>query len=65
VVEYVLCAVEYAARKKGEAFSFTDVQACDWIDQIGGMQSLNFISLFNHSGDEAAPVDDEKKTEGS
>ena len=64
VVEYILCAVEYTARKSSAAFSYTDLHACDWIDQLGGMQSENFTKLFSHSGDEQ-PETEEKKTQDS
>ena len=64
VVEYVLCAVEHTARKTNSPFSYTDVQACDWIDQLGGWQSGTFVELFNHSADESKAEDNgqEKKT---
>ena len=66
VVEYILCAVEHSARKTGGPFSYTDVQACDWIDQLGGWQGQIFITLFNHSAQEDTVADDgEKKTEPS
>ena len=61
ISEYLLAAVEYSARKKGEPFSYTDVHVCDWIDQLGGLSSEGFSKIFNHSADEAAG-DEEKKT---
>lgn len=61
MVEYLLSAVEYTARKNKQPFSYTDLQACDWIDDMGGIQSLDLIRLFRHSGDEQ-PVAEEKKT---
>lgn len=61
VVEYILCAVEHSARKTNSPFSYTDVHACDWIDQLGGWQSDVFVKLFNHSADETQ-ADGEKKT---
>ena len=66
VIEYLLSAIEHSARKTGTQFSYTDVQICDWIDQLGGWQGGTFVKLFNHSADESPEVDDgEKKTEGS
>jgi hypothetical protein len=60
VVEYILCAVEHTARKTKQPFEFTDVDACDWIDQLGGWQGETFVKLFNHSAGEDTG---EKKTE--
>lgn len=63
IVEYILCAIEYCCRKVPKEFTYNDVNACSWIDELGGMQSQNFINLFKHSGDEApAGTDEEKKT---
>lgn len=60
VVQYVLAAVEYPCAKKGEKCAYNDVDACDWIDQLGGIQSADFVKLFSHSADEDKT---EKKTE--
>lgn len=61
MVEYILSAVEFAARKEGAAFSFTDVHACEWIDQLGGIGGESLGKLFAWSGDDSG---EEKKTEG-
>lgn len=63
ITDYILAAVEYSARKASTPFSYTDVHACDWIDEMGGLSSELFIKLFNHSGDEVKEGDEEKKTE--
>lgn len=66
IVDYILSAVEYSARKENAPFSYTDVHICEWIDEMGGMQSDAFASLFRHSNDEAVTKEDaaeEKKTE--
>jgi len=62
IVDYILCAVEYWSRKGKHGFALTDVDVCDWIDEMGGIQSETFVRLFNHSADEAT---EEKKTEES
>jgi hypothetical protein len=62
ISEYLLAAVEYLARKKGEPFSYTDVHVCDWIDQLGGLSSEGFSKIFNHSADDVSAADEEKKT---
>lgn len=59
ISEYLLCAVEYSARKEKRDFDFTDLDVCGWIDELGGMNSADFISIFNHS----AAEETEKKTE--
>lgn len=63
IVSYLLCAVQCVSRKDGTPFSYTDIQACDWIDEMGGVGSENFAKLMKLSGDENAAVDDEKKTD--
>lgn len=60
VIQYVLSAVEYPFAKKGEKCPYNDVDVCDWIDQLGGIQSAEFTRLFAHSADEDTT---EKKTE--
>ena len=65
IVDYILSAVEYAARKENAPFSYTDLHVCEWIDEMGGMQSQDFANLFRHSADEvqASDATEEKKTE--
>lgn len=59
MVEFILCAVEQAFRelKSKESFPYTDVDACMWVDQMGGISSEEVTKLFNHAADE------QKKTE--
>lgn len=59
VVDYILAAIEYSARKINAPFSYTDVHVCGWIDELGGIQDEKFVSLFNHS---AGETKEEKKT---
>ena len=66
LIDFMLCAVEYKARQAGTAFSYTDINACQWIDEMGGMSGENFTSLMKHSQDENQVVDaddSEKKTD--
>ncbi len=62
VVQYVLAAVEYPFAKKGDKCPYNDVDACDWIDQVGGIQSPEFAKLFGHSADDSG-AEEQKKTE--
>lgn len=59
-IDYILCAVEYTARKEKAPFSYTDMDAADWIDQLGGITSENFTRIAAHTADENAT--EEKKT---
>lgn len=58
--DYLLCAVEGVSRLSGQPFIYTDVQACLWIDELGGANSLLFASLIAWTADEDTT---EKKTE--
>lgn len=62
IIDYLLCAVEYKARLGGDPFSFSDIHACQWADQMGGIDSPDFTALIKHSQDETAGGD-EKKTD--
>lgn len=59
--DYLLYSVEGEMRKSGEACPYTDIQCCDWIDQLGGISSELFIKLISHTNDET--TNEEKKTE--
>lgn len=58
-VDYLLSAVEQYFRqlKTKDSFPYTDLDACDWIDQLGGIASADMQRLFGHAGG-----DEEKKT---
>ena len=53
----LLCAVEYKCRKTGEPFRFTDVDACEWIEWLGGIEGEDYIRLSSHASSDL----DEKK----
>lgn len=42
----ILCASEYEFVKKGEAFPYNDVHACEWIDDLGGLAGAKFIEMI-------------------
>lgn len=54
MVEFILCAVEQSFRelKSKEAFPYNDVDACMWIDEMGGISGGDVNRLFAHAGDE-------------
>lgn len=51
VTNFLLACVEYVMKKSGEKFSYTDLQACDWIDEMGGPNGEGFKKLMNHLQD--------------
>lgn len=64
IVMLILCAVEYTSRKSKEGFSYSDVDVCDWIEQLGGISSDNYQALIGHARTEDdSPVSEEKKSQ--
>lgn len=60
MIDFIMCALEARARLKGERFTFTDPQLCQWVDDYyndTGIQNV-LITLYAHS-----VVKDEKKSE--
>lgn len=37
MLSLMLIGAEYMCLKKGEPFRFTDIDACDWMDDLGGL----------------------------
>ena len=57
----LLCAVEYVHRKEAKGpFPYSDVDACEWLEELGGIGSEEFVSLLNHF---ASELDPEKKSQ--
>ena len=61
VVLNILCAVEYACRRSKVPFTYTEMDVCEWIDEMGGVHSDMFLELCSHARSELAEVEDEKK----
>jgi hypothetical protein len=59
IVEMILCSIEYVVRRNKEPFTYTDLDVCDWIDEMGGMGSEMYLSLINHLGSDQ---EEEKKS---
>ena len=56
ICQLILSAVEYTSRKEKMPFPYNDIDACEWIDQLGGLGSDNFTALMNHAkSDEETP----------
>jgi len=56
----ILCAVEYSCRKEKKPFTYTDIDCCDWIEQLGGLESENFANLQKHAASEDKGEDEKK-----
>jgi hypothetical protein len=54
--QILLCAVEYKVRKEGKPFSYNDIDACEWIESLGGFEGEEYKLLMKH-----AHAEDEKK----
>lgn len=54
MIEFILSAVEQSFReqKTKDAFPYTDIDVCAWVDELGGISSEDVTKLFNHAGDE-------------
>lgn len=51
-IQIVLCAVEDRVRKDKKPFVFTDQDACEWIEWLGGMNSEDYLKLQLHAASE-------------
>jgi hypothetical protein len=45
-VSLLLCAAEYVAIKEKKEIVYTDIDASEWIDEIGGIASSGFIAML-------------------
>lgn len=45
-VSLVLCAAEYVCLKEKTEFSYTDMDASEWIDEMGGIGGAGFIAMI-------------------
>ncbi len=61
IVKLILCAVEYSTRKEQKGFAFTDIDVCDWIEQLGGITSENYHALIGHAKSEEESKDSGEK----
>jgi len=59
VIDLILCAIEYAARRENKKFTLTDVQFCDWMDEYmhDTGESGVIAKIYLHS------LDEQKKSE--
>lgn len=45
-VSLLLCAAEYVCVKEGKDFGYTDMEASDWIDEMGGIAGSGFVAML-------------------
>jgi hypothetical protein len=47
IITLLLCGAEHSARKNGKQSTYTDIDAGDWIDEMGGLtgKSMNDLML--------------------
>jgi hypothetical protein len=60
----VLCAIEDISRREKKGFAYTDQDACDWIEELGGITGEKYTALMNHAKSDLEPVEEngEKKS---
>jgi hypothetical protein len=49
VCQLLLCAVHALAKKEKRPFDYSDLHACDWIDQLGGLDGELFGKVMGHA----------------
>jgi hypothetical protein len=72
IISLFLCGSEHYARKNKKPFEYTDVDAADWIDEIGGAMGEEFEKVMGVIGQAINPTyqgievkGEEKKSETS
>lgn len=45
-VSLLLCAAEYMCHKENRDFAYTDIDASDWIDDMGGISGPGFLAML-------------------
>jgi len=67
IINLLKAAAEYPLYSQGITPNFTDIEVCDWVDDMGGMGSSKFqevmtaLSESMQSGIEVAPTKSSKK----
>jgi hypothetical protein len=67
IINLLKAAAEYPLYSQGITPSFTEIEVCDWVDDMGGMGSSKFQEVMSalsesmQSGIEAAPTKSSKK----
>lgn len=45
-ISLLLCAAEYVCIKDKKEFAYTDMEASDWIDEMGGIAGTGFLEML-------------------
>lgn len=45
-ISLMLCAAEYVAKKEKRDFAYNDIDASDWIDEMGGIAGNGFVAML-------------------
>jgi len=67
IINLLKAAAEYPLYSQGITPTFTEIEVCDWVDDMGGMGSTKFQDVMSalsesmQSGIEAAPTKSSKK----
>lgn len=64
VQDFILCAVEYKTRELKKPFEFTDLDSCNWIDQLGGIDGEEYLKLAGHARSEQKKSETESQPSG-
>lgn len=62
IINLLKASAEYPLYKEGITPSFTDIEICDWIDDIGGMTSKQFTDIIAALGESMTSGLEEKPT---
>lgn len=46
LISLLLCAAEYMSLKNKQDFSYTDIDASDWVDEMGGVTGRAFVAMM-------------------
>lgn len=65
IVNLIKSAAEYPLYSQGITPSFTDVEVCDWIDDLGGIGSQKFQQIMSALADSMNSGIEEKNTKAS
>ena len=50
ITSLLLSAAEYHFIKDKKPFPFTDIDACEWIDELGGVNGAAFVKVIEMAG---------------
>lgn len=45
-ISLLLCAAEYVCIKEKKEFEYNDMDASDWIDEMGGIAGAGFVAML-------------------